>query len=317
MRIFFFNQAMSEYGQSLLYHGLRKLGHDVTVNLPNTFHFKSLKECNEQCQLQTSPCRDLTNETGCSNHPAHLTLDKSRYIYIDNSFNYDLVISNNGSEVEKHRAFMNQGVPVAALDLGDSTNSAIAAWTEVLGTKPTLFFRRELIAGQYGKSLSYSFYADKSRFKKEEEQNIKVSFLSRPTSHERAVYAEALSKLPNSLIGQVKHTEYLDTISRSQFSVAVRGAGYDTLRRWEIPAMGSVLCLEESPIVVNNDFTDGVNCIKFSSPNELMDKINFYSDTNKYNELRLNCYKHFLNYHTTAQRAKQFLEDCGFAKLLP
>lgn len=315
MRIFFFNQPMSEYGQSLLYHGLRKLGHDVVTNLPNTFHFTSLAECSERCQDASSPCKDLgrTNPTGCSNHPSHLTLDKSRHVYIDSYFNYDLVISNNGHEAERHRAFIKQGVPIAALDLGDSPWSALDAWTGVLGTKPNHFFRREMMNGQYGSALSYSFYLEKARFRDISELDIRVSFLSRPTSPERAMYAQELSKLPGSFVGQVKHTEYLDTISRSMFSVAVRGAGYDTLRRWEIPAMGSVLCLEESPIIVNNDFTDGLNCIRFSSPTELTDKINFYlSDFDKYNKLRLNCYTHFLKYHTTAKRAEQLLESCGF-----
>lgn len=317
LKILFINQPNSDYGQSLLYHGLTRLGHYIIPWFNNPFHFQSLKDCSIQCG-ENSPCKLLSDNSkhGCTNHPAHLSIKKDEsYGGVNILQHAGLVITNNGyGNEELLRTLIKNGRKICVLDLGDSTSSSIEAWTQVLGQKPEFYFRREYLQGQFGHPLSYSFYNEKAVFRGENELMYNVSFLTRPTSSERKTYSDALNSIPGSVIGAVPHSQYLDILSKSKFSVAVRGAGFDTLRRWEIPARGSVLCLERSPIVINNDFEDGLNCIKFSSPDELIGKINYYlnsSDKSVYNKLRKNCFDHFIKYHTTEARAKELLEKCN------
>jgi hypothetical protein len=314
LNIYFLHQERSEYGQSFLYHGLCSLGHNVVPFGKNTFHFKRLKECGGKiCHLESSPCVKM-EDVGCLEHSAHLTLEEP-YCGVNIFEHCDLLVTNNGwGNEELIRGFRDRGVKIAALDLGDSINSSYDAWKEVIGSKDFYLFRREYVEGQIGNPLSYSFYEEKSIYRDSKELIYNVSFLSRPTSPQRIKYIELMQSIPNSIAGTVPHSQYLDVLSRSKFSVAVRGAGFDTVRRWEIPARGSVLCLEEAPIVINNDFTDGLNCIKFSSPEELRDKINYYLNNScgGYDKLRENCFSHFRKFHTTKERAKEFLKGCGF-----
>ncbi len=225
----------------------------------------------------------------------------------------DLVITNNGygkEELYREQLFNRK---IAALDLGDSPISSYGAWSLVIGRPPDFFFRREYFEGQEGKPLSYSFYDRALEFNETKDLEYTVSFMFRPTNPERMALAEHIRAIPGSFVGEVPHSQYLDILSKSRFSIALKGAGYDSVRRWEIPCRGSVLCTDYAPITINNDFVDGESCIKFSSPKELIDKINGYlNNDNKFNLLRLNCFNHFKSYHTTTERAKQFLKDCGF-----
>jgi len=309
LKILFINQLISEYGQSFLYDGLRRLGHQV-IDFPQNyrFHFKDKSEC-LALTCKDGPCSKY-NEQGCTNHPAHLTWPiQDRFDGLP-----DLVITNNGyGQEELHREIKEKGIPIAALDLGDSVISSYKAWCDVIGCPPDFFFRREYLQGQEGKPLSYSFYDTARLFLPTKDMQYSVSFMFRPTSPERKELAEKISKIPGSFVGQVPHSQYLDILGKSRFSIAVKGAGYDTVRRWEIPCRGSVLCTDKSPIVINNDFEDGISCIKFENADELIAKINSYLNSyDVYNRIRANCYNHFERFHTTIERARQFLKDCGF-----
>jgi len=143
-------------------------------------------------------------------------------------------------------------------------------------------------------------------------QEYNLSFLYRPTNRQRTEMAVEFSDFPDAFVGEIPHHEYLQLLQNSKFSVAIQGAGWDTLRYWEIPAMGSVLCRIPSPIVIPNDFEDGVNCIEFNSPSELREKIGHYLNTPLvYNELRANSLEHFKKFHTTKARAEYMLKECG------
>lgn len=316
LNILFINQPTSEYGQSFLIHGLTALGHNVMAWFGGTFYFDVLTECFGHCNHKDSPCKklDIGTPTGCLRHCAHLDLRKPWPMNLNKP---DLIITNNGyGNEDLHRFYKKRGVRIAALDLGDSPKDSFRAWSEVIGSPPDFFFRREYYPGQPGYPLQYSFYEEKSIFRPLNELTYSISFMGKATSPIRAEYSEVLKSIPNSFIGEVPHSQYLDVLSRSKFSVAIRGAGYDTVRRWEAPGRGSLLCAEEWPLDSDNDFEDGLNCIKFSNPQELYDKVTKYlnsSDSDSvYNTIRNNCYKHFLQHHTTKARAREFLKKCGF-----
>lgn len=319
--ILFINQRQPEYGQSLLYHGLYNLGHFVYPWFYSTFHYERLEECDMDCAAPTSPCSDVTVPIGCTNHPAHLNLNPPGFMEHEHILNksWDLIVTNNGYGNERlHRHFRGQGIPIAALDLGDSARHSYEAWCEVLEGPPDFFFRREYYPGQPGRPLSYSFYRERARLLGADEIGTKLSIscLYRPTNPIRNIIgSEIKAEFENSFVGQKPHSEYLETLASSQFSVALPGAGQDTLRHWEIPSQGSVLCMPPSPITVNNQFTDGENCLIFNSVDELIFKIKYYlnSSPSVYNKLRENSFQHFMKYHTTEARAAEFLQVCGLS----
>lgn len=305
MQILFINQQRPEYGQSLLYHGLRELGHRV-VDYPYnyTLHFKMLQPCKQDCQ--NGPCT-IPGPYGCTNHPAHLCLPPHDPL----DYGWDLVVTNNGFGNENlHRALNRAGVPIIALDQGDSPTDSWNAWRKVIGTDQFFFFRREYHEGQPGKPLPYSYYEAIPR--PYEKQEFTISFLYRPTNFLRTQLSVELADFPDAFVGEVPHHDYLHKLELSKFSVAVRGAGWDTLRYWEIPSRGAVLCRMPSPIKIPNDFEDGINCIEFTNSDELREKVNHYlNDKMGYNRLRAKSLEHFKKFHTTAARAKYMLKECG------
>ena len=320
LNILFINQRQSEYGQSLLYHGLTKLGHHVVPFYWSSFHFEQLQPCEQKCSDKNSPCQDFSAIIGCTNHPAHLDLPHPTAMEIVDMlwYNWDLIVTNNGyGNEELHRHFRRQGIPIAALDLGDSAQSAWDAWCGVIGGPPDFFFRREYYSGQQGFPLSYSFYAERAvdREALETRPGLVVSSLYRPTNASRKQTSEEIKKtFPNSFVGQKPHSEYLATIANSQFSVALPGAGQDTLRAWEIASQGSVLCKPTQSITINNDFVGGESCIVFKNVEDLVSQIKYYLNNRKeYDELRKRCFNHFIKHHTTEARAAELLERCGFS----
>lgn len=317
MNILFFNQPISEYGQSILYHGLRKLGHYVEPVLRNTFHFTGLTDCDGDCA--NGPCgmhHDAVWLEGCTRHPSHLTLPTQQRPELlgDEEFTkvkWDLVITNNGiGYEEEHRELIKNGNRIACLDLGDSSQSAFTAWVQVLGQEPDWFFRREFYEQQIGYPLQYAFYEEKSQFRPLEEMEFSVCCLHRPTNPIRAQVGQAVASIPNSFVGEVHHSQYLDIMSKSRFTIALPGAGMDTLRHWEAPGMGSVLTRLPSPLSVLNDFQNGVDCVEFSNLDELVEKINYYlnnSNEEVYLKMRQQSYDKFKEFHTTKARAQQLL----------
>lgn len=288
-----------------MYHGLRSLGHHV-VDYPqnHTFHFRVVQPCKGDCE--NGPCT-IPGPVGCSNHPAHISM-----LYLDAmDHKWDLVVTNNGYGHEKlHRALSRAGVPIAALDLGDSPSDSYNAWHKVIGSSNFSFFRREYYRGQPGLPLPYSYYEVPELC---EEKEHSVAFLYRPTNPLRQQLAADIEDFPDAIIGEYPHYEYLQKIARSKFAVAIRGAGWDTLRYWEIPALGSVLCRQPSPIEIPNDFQDGVNCVEFNTITELKEKIDYYIKRPAvYNKMRQDSLQHFQKFHTTEARARQLLEAvCG------
>ena len=305
MQILFICQPGPEYGQSLMYHGLRQLGHHV-VDYPynHTFHFRVLQPCKQDCK--NGPCT-IPGPIGCTNHPAHLSMLSLDAI----DHKWDLVVSNNGAgHPELHQALARTGVPIIALDQGDAPHDSWNAWRQCIGTDKFFFFRREFFKGQPGFPLPYSYYGIKGGAFAQKKHS--VAFLYRPTNQERQKFAVEMIDYPDAIIGEYSHHEYLNILSESKFAVALRGAGWDTLRYWEIPAMGAILCRMPSPIEIPNDFEDGVNCVEFNTIDELKDKISHYlKHPIVYNTVRLKSLEHFKKFHTTEARARYMLEKIG------
>lgn len=310
LNILFVSQPTHEYAQSQLYHGLVRLNHNV-LDFPYnpTFHFNHLIDCDMNCKL--GPCTEL-GKTGCLNHSAALQMPDSKE-HLE-TFKPDCIITNNGFGHESlYQRF--KDVPIACLDLGDSSHSSYGAWYQCIGRKPTAFFRRELHKGD-GEALplTFSFPLEKSTYSNDNLQKYNVSCMVRPTNPDRQHAINITKSFYNNFIGTPKYPEYLKILSESKFSFAPFGAAYTTVRYYEIAAMGSVIISPHFPkeLVLKNDFTDDLNCIKYNNIDEVPLRIQYYLDNpDEYSKLRFNSFQHYISHHTTMVRAQEVLDALG------
>lgn len=100
---------------------------------------------------------------------------------------------------------------------------------------------------------------------------------------------------------------YMQDIKRSWFGISPKGEGYDCQRHYEILG-NAVLCIYQdssTPRILKEAFVDGVNCLTFSSVDELRTKIERCTDP----ELLLrNGKQALLDKHLSSRRAQQMID---------
>jgi hypothetical protein len=79
-----------------------------------------------------------------------------------------------------------------------------------------------------------------------------------------------------------QEADYYQNLSEARFGITTKRGGWDCLRHYEIAANGTLQCfknLEEKPeLCAPHGLIHGVNCISYSSADDLYDKINSLSD---------------------------------------
>jgi glycosyl transferase family 1 len=192
-------------------------------------------------------------------------------------------------------------------------------------------FKRELYAqdplAKDSLTFPLPFAAENRYFAPEQNKDILISFLAnmqtnplrssihlrlRNKGHPRIISGMTnerayLSSAAQSLPMQTPH--YHALLARSLISVNVPGAGYDCARYWEILAARAMLFTFASDILIPYGFTDGVDCVTFSSFDEFDSKLNFYmANPDRAIVIAKQGFKRLLDHHTTARRAEYFLE---------
>jgi spore maturation protein CgeB len=86
------------------------------------------------------------------------------------------------------------------------------------------------------------------------------------------------------------------------------GFGFDTVRYWELPALGCLLLAERRPIELPFDFVDGRHALLFEDLAELEDRLAWCgAHADAVTELARAGYAHFHRHHTESARARQFV----------
>ena len=114
-----------------------------------------------------------------------------------------------------------------------------------------------------------------------------------------------------------KGDSYFRALNRTRIVLNLRGAGFDTLRYWEVPASGSLLLSEEPTIGIPDDFTHGKNAV--FCRNDLSDMTSLIDHYLAHEDEALGIpregQKHLLAHHTHRHRAEFILEvmekQCG------
>lgn len=112
--------------------------------------------------------------------------------------------------------------------------------------------------------------------------------------------------LPNEV--HLPWHDYMNLMLRSKCGISTRGFGFDTCHAWETPAV-TVLVRDHLGILIPNDFTHGVNCMLYDSPDECVQHVRTLRDNPQLREeLYARGYEHLLAYHTTKARIRYMFE---------
>lgn len=103
---------------------------------------------------------------------------------------------------------------------------------------------------------------------------------------------------------------YLQELAACKIVLNFRGDGWDTLRYWEVPAVGAFMLSQKPGIVIPNDFIEGEH-IAYCKDNlsDLLDHCRYYLVHEQAREVMASAaHKHAKKYHSDQARADYLLE---------
>jgi spore maturation protein CgeB len=104
---------------------------------------------------------------------------------------------------------------------------------------------------------------------------------------------------------------YLEEIARCKIVLNFRGGGWDTMRYWEVPAVGAFMISQKPQIVIPNNFEEGKHVAWCSdSLDDLIEKTDYYlSHTAERETMALQARERLMKYHLNTSRAAFLLEQ--------
>lgn len=103
---------------------------------------------------------------------------------------------------------------------------------------------------------------------------------------------------------------YLKRLAQARIGLSVRGGGFDCVRFWETPAVGTVLLSERPPIVIHQNFESQKNAIFFDKFDDILPGVESLLQTPQRLEAIARAGReHIRTHHTTRCRAEYFLRE--------
>jgi len=102
---------------------------------------------------------------------------------------------------------------------------------------------------------------------------------------------------------------YIEALQRVKISLNYRGAGWDTLRYWEVTALGGFLVSQRPQIHIPNNFENGKSIVFVGEdPGEMLDACHFYLQRpEKRAEIGATARRHCQIFHSKQARASQVM----------
>lgn len=157
-----------------------------------------------------------------------------------------------------------------------------------------LIFKREMIIGQHYPSsvipFPFGFNLERLPANIKKSKKYDVTFWAVESDSVRTKALQLLSgKFDCDANGTSVNQEfskykrkgdfYLEEISRCKIVLNLRGAGWDTLRYWETPALGTFMISQKPGIVIPNNFRDGQEIVFCKDDlSDLVDLCQYYLD---------------------------------------
>lgn len=288
MKILYINRQKSDYLQDILYAGLVKtLGMANVIEMPwnNKFHLNFKK------------------------YPRNIGLCKHTFIksllnrFFSNQFSMVIVASCHPETLQLYLNTIHKipaSVSTVFIDGGDWAEVAgdldrlggRALYEKILSIRPFDFiFKREYIIDKDYDSnvypLPFGFNFDRlPAFDKNYKYD--VSFWAVESHPVRTTALELLQdrfdcRENGTVKSQVmskykrKGSFYLQELARCKIVLNLRGAGWDTLRYWEVPALGGFMISQKPEILIKNNFIDGKEVVFCSSDmSDLLDLCKYF-----------------------------------------
>lgn len=324
MKILYISRNKSDYLQDILYTGLVKvLGVSNVVDLPwnNKFHLNFKKY--------------PRNMGLCKNTVVSSLLSRFR------SKDYSLVIvaSCHPDTLKSYLELIHKipkTVPTVFFDGGDWPEvtgdldrvGGRELYEEVMSIRPfDYIFKREYIIDKaYEKNvypLPFAFNFDRKP-KLEVGFKYDVAFWA-VESHpirtqaldlvENKFDCKANGTVRNQVMKKYKRKGafYLQELASCKVSLNFRGAGWDTLRYWEVPALGGFMISQKPGIVINNNFEDKKDIVYCRDDlSDLLELCEYYLDHDDERQaIASSALDRMRAYHTDAHRAEEVLRICA------
>ncbi|WP_455206355.1 glycosyltransferase family protein [Kaarinaea lacus] len=252
--------------------------------------------------------------------------------------NFDIVLIGSAKVdcFETYLEFIDKipaNIPVVFIDGGDQPEigkdltiyGRPELYKEAIAKRPfDLIFKREMLIDQdYGKNvfpLPMSFNMDRAR-NMPKEKKYQVSFWA-VESH--PIRVQALDLLSSQFDCKVNGTErnqkfsrykrkggfYLQELARCKIVLNFRGGGWDTMRYWEVPAVGSFMISQRPKLVIPHNFEHEKH-VAFCQDDlsDLIELCKYYLKNDAAREqIAVNGKNHLLQYHTDIKRAEYIIE---------
>jgi len=324
MKILYISRPKSDYLQDIIYTGLVKLiGATNIIEYPWNIRFhinhrpypKNLGlvkgEFFNSLRSQLSP-KDYDIVIVASCHP-----ETMQY--------YSKIIKDIPSNIKT--IFLDGGdMPEIAGDLDITQGNGRELYNELTAYRAFdyIFKREYLLDTQYDKnvySLPFGFNLDHLPSHLSKEYKYDVAFWAVESDPIRTEVLELLENkydckengtTRNQVMKKYKRKGefYLEELSACKIGLNFRGGGWDTLRFWEIPALGGFMISQKLNIQIDNNFTNGKNIIycedDLSNLTQLCDY--YLEHEEKRINIARNAKKHIEQFHTDVHRAKKILD---------
>lgn len=292
MKIVYVNSPIYDYLTATLIEGLDLLGHEV-ITSEKAGAGRQVADAELRAAAELADLIVVGSNAGVRTHLVQ-DVRNPRKVFVDGSDQQDFGVTNN---IRYKLVFKRE--------LGRAFRDALSQFVFPL---PFAAEARYLSDAEVVKDLQVTFLANMHTNPWRHSIHQRLRNLQNPaivsgTTNERA-YSTAQPKAT-----AVETPLYRQLLRRSQISVSVAGAGYDTARFWEILAARAMLFTQALDIVIPHGFTDGVDCVTFGSLDEFDEKLIFYMNRPQLvKTIAGRGYERLLAHHTTRARAAQFLE---------
>lgn len=114
-----------------------------------------------------------------------------------------------------------------------------------------------------------------------------------------------------------KGSFYLQELKRCNIVLNFRGGGWDTMRYWEVPAVGSLMVSQKPQILIPNDFEDKKHVVHCKDDlSDLVEICQYYLDNPKEAEQIAKAgHEHLKEYHTDIKRAEYILDKAKLTSI--
>lgn len=188
-----------------------------------------------------------------------------------------------------------------------------------------LIFKREMLIGvDYPKNcrpFPFGFNTQRLRGLKPVKKKYDVSFWAVESDPVRTRALQLLENefdcrengtMRNQVFSKYKRKGrfYLEELRACRIVLNLRGAGWDTLRYWETPAVGSFMVSQRPGIVIPNDFISGKHIAIVDQPEEIIEVCRYYLEHPDEREvMAAEAHRHLSEFHSETARAASFLKE--------